>query len=159
MIYGAIKEDDKTCENTYLKNLFSSIENKQKDYNWLITNCEVYSSIPSYKALFSKEYVWLTGEQLTDIAFSENTNWVWAVFSGFPTDVSMQEALKYQLPYADGYTGFWKNPLTLQHPLSIIEIVPWDGVLTLILSKDKYIVEMYRKANPCSRNLEDYNND
>ena len=65
--------------------------------------------------------------------------------------------LKYDLPYADGYPGFWKNPLTLQHPLAKIEIVPWDSALTLILSEEKEIVDTFRKYFRQSEDLAEYN--
>ena len=87
----------------------------------------------------------------------EDFQWIWAVLSGFDKSIELSEILKYDLPYANGYSGFWKNPLTLQHPLSKIEIVPWDGVLTLILSEKKEIVDSFISCFPNSENLKDYN--
>ncbi|MBB6713395.1 hypothetical protein [Clostridium gasigenes] len=49
------------------------------------------------------------------------------MLSGSPQNITIDEILKYPLPYADGYKGFWKNPISLQHPLVEIEIVPWDS--------------------------------
>ena len=57
---------------------------------------------------------------------------------------------------ADGYDGFWQMPLTMQHPLAEIEIVPWDSSMTLLLSRRKDIVDNFRNYYPESENLEDY---
>ncbi|MBQ6892838.1 MAG: hypothetical protein IJN48_01415 [Clostridia bacterium] len=51
---------------------------------------------------------------------------------------------------------FWKTPLTLQHPLSQIEILPWDSSLTLILSKDEKTVASFTDAFLHSERLEEY---
>lgn len=40
--------------------------------------------------------------------------------------IKPEEVLKYDYPYADGYKGFWENPIALQHPLAVSEIVVWD---------------------------------
>ena len=41
MVYGAINEKGEKYY-TYLKKVFDAIDNKQKEYNWLITDCECY---------------------------------------------------------------------------------------------------------------------
>ena len=71
-------------------------------------------------------------------------------------NIELSEVLKYDLPYANEYEGFWNKPLTLQHPLSKIEIVPCDSSLTLFLSKDKKLVNSFMSSFPYSENLEDY---
>ena len=47
-------------------------------------------------------------------------------------------------------------PLTMQHPLAEIEIVPWDSSMTLLLSRRKDIVDNFRNDYPESENLGDY---
>ena len=61
------------------------------------------------------------------------------------------------MPYADGYEGFWGNPLSLQHPLASIEIVAWDSSLSLVISKNKQIIDNVRLVFPLSEDLEVYN--
>ncbi len=61
------------------------------------------------------------------------------------------------MPYADGYEGFWKNPLSLQHPLASLEIVAWDSSSTLIISKDRKVINDFRLNFPLSENLGTYN--
>ena len=155
MVYGAINEKGEEYY-THLKKVFDAIGNKQKDYNWLITDCECYPGINKFKDLLSKDYCWISGEELTAMILQEDFQWIWAVLSGFDKSIEMADVLKYDLPRADGYAGFWKMPLTLQHPLSQIEIVPWDSSLTLILSKEEKIVTSFTDAFLHSERLEDY---
>ena len=155
-IYGAIlKRGEKYY--TYLQKVFDAINNRQMEYNWLITDCECLPESPGLKSLFFQEYCFLSGDELTDIIKQEDFQWIWAVLSGFKKDIPFDEIMKYPLPYANGYEGFWKNPLSIQHPLASIEIVPWDSSLTLVLSEDKSIVDSYRSAFPLSYDLTEYN--
>jgi hypothetical protein len=51
--------------------------------------------------------------------------------------VTLEEILRYGLPFADGYKGFWVNNVGIQHPLAEVEIVAWDSSLTLLISKHR----------------------
>ena len=155
MIYGAINEKGKAYY-TNLKKVFDSIGNRQTEYNWLITDCVCYPDNPKTDAMLSKQYCWISGEDLTSLVHTENFQWIWAVLCGFDKTIDLSEILEYSLPYADGYEGFWKMPLTMQHPLAKIEIVPWDGSLTLIFSRNKDIIDDFMQYHPQSKNLEDY---
>lgn len=155
MIYGAILEKGEKYY-TYLNKILNGTNNIQKNYNWLISDCTCYIPPSETEKLLSKEYCFISGERLTEIA-KENFQFVWAVFSGFDKNISEEEILKYELPYADGYAGFWENPLSIQHPLADIEIVAWDSALTLVLSRDKEIINRFRKAFPLSEDLLLYN--
>lgn len=88
---------------------------------------------------------------------TENFQWIWGVLSAFSKDISKDDVLKYPLPFADGYTGFWKNPLTLQHPLAEIEITAWDGCFVLFISKDNKQVDLLQESFPFAQDLERYN--
>ena len=82
---------------------------------------------------------------------------MWAVLSGFDKNISLSEIMQYPKPYADGYEGFWKNPLSIQHPLAEIEIVPWDSSLTLFLSKREDLVNNFLEFFPSGKDLSAYN--
>ena len=83
--------------------------------------------------------------------------WIWAVLSGFEKDIPLEKVLEYPYPEADGYPGFWHNPISMQHPLATIEIVPWDSGLTLFFSKEKELVDKFRAGYPQSEDLSVYN--
>ena len=57
---------------TYLKKLFLSIRHAQKDFNWLITDCQCCTQSEAfYQRIFQYDrYGWLSGEELTRMAVS-----------------------------------------------------------------------------------------
>ena len=63
---GAILEKGETGY-TYLKKLFLSIRHAQKDFNWLITDCQCCTQSEAfYQRIFQyNRYGWLSGEELT----------------------------------------------------------------------------------------------
>ncbi len=140
---------------TDIKIVFDSIKNQQLKYNWLITDLELNEDIP---ILTDKKPCFISGKELTKIVNEkEDMQWIWGVLSAFPKDISMEEILKYPLPYADEYKGFWQNPVSLQHPLAVIKIVPFDSSLLLLISKEDKIIDDFKKSYPLSEDLEEYN--
>lgn len=156
MVYGAILKEGEQFY-TRLGRVFAAIGEAQTGYNWLITACECYPQTPDTAARLSGEYCWLSGDELTSIVRREDFQWIWGVLSGFKPDIPLEDVLKYPLPYADGYAGFWKKPLSMQHPLASVEIVAWDSTLTLVLSRRREIVDSFRKYFPLSEDLVLYN--
>lgn len=75
----------------------------------------------------------------------------------FPKDVTFEAVSGYNYPYADGYKGFWRNPIRIQHPLANSEIVVWDGSLILLISKNNEIVNIFMEKNISAKDLEEYN--
>ncbi|MBO3444909.1 DUF2691 family protein [Clostridium sp. CCUG 7971] len=142
---------------TYMNKIFNAIEDKQLKYNWLITNCECYPTDKNINELFSKEYIWISGKQLTEIISKEDFQFVWGVFSGFSKDITFEQVLKYDLPFADGYEDFLVKNIDIQHPLAEVEIVAWDSSLTLLISKDDNLVEKFRRNLPLSEDLSELN--
>jgi hypothetical protein len=143
---------------TFLSKIFSAIDNAQKNYNWLITDCECYPQSVEIDELLSKEYCWLSGEKLSKIVETEDFQWIWAVLSGFNKDITLEEVLKSELPFVvENGARFWRNPISLQHPLASIEIVPCDSTRVFLISNDDEIIERFRSAFPLSEDLETHN--
>lgn len=67
--------------------------------------------------------------------------------------IDPKDVLKYDLPFANEYEGFWDNNVGIQHPLSYIEIVAWDSSLTLFISRDDKLVEGFRQQFTLSEDL------
>ena len=84
---------------THMSKVFVAIKDEQLKCNWLITDCICYPETANYAEILSKEYTWLTGEELTRMIDIEDFQWIWAVLSGFPKTVSLEEVLKYKLPW------------------------------------------------------------
>lgn len=132
---------------TDLKDLFKSMDNKQLEYNWLVTGMVAYPQNEKFKDMVNKEYLWLTGEELTNMMEAENFQWIWGVFTAFDKNRSEYEAIEV-LPLADGNKDIWAESPKLQHPLGLIEIIAWDSSLTIIISEEEGIVENFKKYYP-----------
>lgn len=155
MVYGAIAEGGGKYY-TDMGEVFAAAGDIQKGYNWLVTDWVAYG----IDELEEQEggCCWLTGAELAALLEKyHGRQWIWGVFSGFDKRVPKADAVKHPLPYADGYEGFWKNPLSLQHPLAEIEVVPWDSSLVLFLAKERKIVERFRQDFPPAEDLFRYN--
>jgi hypothetical protein len=125
MVYGAIDEKSKRCY-TCLKDVFDAIDNRQNDYNWLITDTEIAAHSKELDALNTgvhwqyengkpvavpaPDYYFLSGDELTAIVSQDNSQWIWGVLSGFDKSIPLEDILQYPLPEANGHAGFWKNP-------------------------------------------------
>ena len=117
---------------------------------------ECYPTNKEALGLFSKEYCWLNGEELLHI-FKEEFQCIWGVISAFDKKVKFENVLKYDLPYSDGYTGFWINPVKIQHPLAKFEIVAWDGEISLFISDNAKYTNEVKKRLKKVKDLEKYN--
>ena len=126
-------------------------------YNCLITNIECYPLDEEISRILDSEYCWVEGKEFLRLLKKEDFQWIWGVISIFPKDVTLEEVLRYNYPYADGYRGFWENPIKVQHPLAISEIVAWDGSHTLLISKNNEFVDTLMKKNVFARDLEEHN--
>lgn len=138
---------------TYMDKIFHAIGNEQTKYNWLITDCVCYPRNKEFDELFSQEYIWISGDHLTEIIHKEDFQFIWGVFSGFFKDITIEEILKYNLPFSDGNKEFWHDNVKIQHPLANIEIVAWDSSLTLFISQDDELVHRFRHSFPLSEDL------
>ncbi|GAB6169560.1 hypothetical protein JCM1393_20200 [Clostridium carnis] len=143
--------------HTYLSKIFKAIDNEQIKYNWLITDYICYPKDNNIKDIFSKEYLWITGEELTEIINKEDFQFIWGILSGFSKDISIEEILKYKLPYADENCDLWNKEVKTQHPHANIEIVAWDSTLTLFISKEEKLVQRFRENFPLSEDLLEVN--
>lgn len=143
-------------EEISIKDIYACIENVD-EYNWLITNIECYPNDEKIVEILSGEYCWITGKDLLQLLHKEDFQWIWGVFSAFSKEVELNEILNYSLPYADGYTGFWKNPISIQHPLAKLEVVAWDGLVILVISRENRIIETIVKKKTGAKDLEYYN--
>lgn len=141
---------------TDMKAILKPIRDDFKKYNWLITDCEC-NHYPDPRIKFKAEYTLISGEDFLAIVEKYDIQFIWAVFSAIPKHLAQQDILKNDMPYADGYRGFWQNPIGIQHPLAEIEIVPWDSGLVLLISKHDDIVTRFQRHFPLSEDLEHYN--
>lgn len=139
-----------------IKDIYMHVKDVEK-YNWLITNIECYPNNEKIVETLAGEYCWIAGSDLLQLLNKEEVQWIWGVFSAFSKEVELNDVLIYDFPYADGYIEFWKNPISIQHPLAISEIVAWDGSIILVISKRNEVVNSIMEKNLYARDLEAYN--
>ena len=145
---------------TYMPEVFETAGDIQKDYNWLITDAWVASSdeqLQQFINIHQNSHTWMTGDEMAELSADGVSQWLFAVLSGFPKHVTKEQVLEHELPFADGYNGFFENPVKIQHPLAEIEIVPYDSSLVLLISRDDSIVERFISNMPFAEDLEAYN--
>ena len=108
MTYGIIDRKNHKYY-TYMSKVFQAMDNAQLQYNWLITGCICYPQNNDIEKLLDQEYCWVTGDELSAIIEQEDFQWIWGCLCGFSKDITMEEALKYPLPSAEDYDGYYQN--------------------------------------------------
>ena len=151
MCYGVILAKGETGF-TDMNRVFAALGDIQAEYNWLITDCECNVDIPELQY----NYCWMSGSELTALQRKyHNPQWIWAVLSAFDKTVTEEQALEYPLPNArDNNNALWRLPVEVQNPLARFEIVPFDSSYTLLISREKEIIDRFRAYFPLSENLE-----
>ncbi len=141
--------DNNDMISANVKSLFNLMDGEELEYNWFII-CEdiAYLKYKNIGIFNQEEYCFLTGEELARSLKADDALWVWGVLSAIPKDVPLEEILKYEYPYSRDNGEIWGNPITMQHPHAVIEIVPWDGMLTLVISSDDKLVERIHQKVP-----------
>lgn len=142
---------------TNLRMVFKAVNDIHLEYNWLITDCCAYPEDKDIEELLSREYCFISGEELDNIIKQEDFQLIWGVLSGFNKKITLEEIMKYNLPYAEDNKDIWENPVSIQHPFSDIEIISWDGDKTVLISKDESLLVCFKNNFPLSEELEIYN--
>lgn len=152
--FGAI--DGKSLKwYTMLPDLLPALESVFASHNWLVTDCSCNRDNPIWDAEDRDGYCWLTGKELVGFAKSDNSQFIGAVFSGFPPEITREQVLAHPLPNWEN-PGYWYTPLHLQHPLANVELTPWDSTYLLFLSHDEKLIRQFRTAFPRSEDLADH---
>lgn len=141
---------------TYMNIVMQPIQNEVARYNWLISDYEC-NHYPDNRIPYGSDYIWISGKELLEIINEHEIQFIWGVFSAFSEEIPLANVLEYRLPYADGYKEFWRNPISIQHPLATMELVPWDSTLFLLISKEDNIVEQFISSFPECKDLEKHN--
>jgi len=139
---------------TMMLKVINSIGGRSLNYNWLITDIEAYPQKSFkdldeklYNYLNEKDYVFISNSDLLDMLEENDFQWIWGVFSAIPNIYSLDDVLKYDLPYAeDNCDIYLDNNFIIQHPLAEIEIVAFDSSGMHIVAKDDEICERFKKV-------------
>ena len=139
---------------TDLRLVFQSFADRQQEFNWLITDldCSVFPA-----DLDPHQPHWLSGQELTRLVAQQEVQFIWAVFSGFQPNVSIDLNHLELEPYADGNSTLWQPGVTIQHPRAVVELICWDSSATLLLSRDDDLTQRFRAFFPEAIDLDVYN--
>ena len=142
---------------TYMDIVMKPIQKEVAQYNWLIAEYDCNNYIEAIP--IDKEYVWISGDELINILNQNKIQFIWGIFSAFPQDVLLSEILSYGIPsIEENYKKLYgTNPVGVQHPLAVMDMVPCDSSWFILISKDNTIVDKFIAAFPESRDLEAYN--
>ncbi|WP_297519991.1 hypothetical protein [uncultured Clostridium sp.] len=139
---------------TQMGEVFQAIDNMQLEYNFLITNYEGYSMDEEIENKLSRNYSWMSGKELTElIKKGEDFQWIWGVLIAFSKEIALESVLSYDLPSLDGNPKIWGVEPIIQNPLGEFEIIAFDSSLTMIVSKNKKIIELFKKNCPLAKEL------
>ena len=139
---------------TKLSLFFPVIKDEILNYNWLLTDIDADYYSDSLK---NNHYELISGEKFMQLIEGDQFTFVWGVFSAIPKQISIEKIIEEQIPYANGYEGFWNNPVSIQNSVAVIEMVLWDGTAALIISKSEHVINKFIDYYKFSKLLEDYN--
>jgi hypothetical protein len=150
--------------HTYLDPIFSALNGHQNDYNWLIADFVCYPKGTAANAVLGispcgttcPDYRFLSGEELTKLIHTEHIQWIWGVFCAFEKHISLDEILAHPLPCSESYAALYQLPVSMQHPLSQIEIYAQYSSATVFLSRSEEPTALLRSTFPKSQHLSDY---
>ncbi len=97
---------------------------------------------------------WVTGRELKTKLAEHDYQFIWAVFSAFPSGAP---TILSDKPYADGNPDFWNGIPSKQLENAVFEIVCWDSSATLFIGlSDEFAQSVLAKA-PGITDLNKYN--
>lgn len=153
--FGAILERGERFY-TDLSRVFRGIGGFPAGYHWLITDMDLNMDDPN----LYRDYLWWDSEELSEFQKKFEPQWIWGMICGFPPGVSLEEVLRSPLPRCSNVGDaemYFHNPISMQHPLSEIEIFAYDSSAVYLLSRREEITKRFRAAFPLSEDLEAWN--
>jgi predicted methyltransferase len=126
--------------------ILNPIQEYLQDYNFLITDIEC-NYYPDKRINYEEDYLFISPSGLLDIVNANEIQFIWGVFSAIPKHISLEEILKYELPYSEG-TRTLDEIVEIQHPLAEIEIVAFDSSYVEIINKREDVIQTIEKEFP-----------
>lgn len=126
--------------------ILNPIKEYLREYNFLITDIEC-NYCPDKRIWNEKDYVLIPSNELLDIVNTHEIQFIWGVFSAIPQHFSLDDILKYELPFSEAVSNYDKN-ISLQHPLADIEIVSFDSSYLEIICKNEEVMECIKSEFP-----------
>lgn len=126
--------------------ILNPIKDYLKDYNFLITDIEC-NYYPDKRINYQEDYLFISPSELLDIVNANKIQFIWGVFSAIPKYITLDEILKYELPYSEGVHPL-NEIIVMQHPLAEIEIVSFDSSYLEVISIQEDVIQAIEKEFP-----------
>jgi hypothetical protein len=153
-----LEHSDRMGNRVNLRKVFEAFNNRQVEFNWLITDFECTSYPPEFQPrAWQPQALWLSGRELTRIIEQNDIQFIWAVLSGFPQHVILDLNHLEIEPYANGNTNIWVANANIQHPLAEVELVCWDASAILLRSRDTDLIRHFNGFFAAAVFLDKYN--
>ncbi|QOR34652.1 hypothetical protein IMX26_14420 [Clostridium sp. 'deep sea'] len=150
-----LKDNTKIKYFNDMRIVFKSLDGLQNKYNWLITDIECYPEIAQIT-----ENSFMSDEELTEILNKTDVQFIWAVFSAFPKDFSLNVKNLKVKPYIRDNYDFWDD-VNIQHPQAMVEIDCCDSSYLTLVSRDDNLAKKFKEffVNVFDLNENKYSNN
>ena len=147
--WSAVLEKDGQA-HTLLGRVFDSLENRQRNYNFLLAGVEAYPGNPNFEFV-NQAPVWISGEELTRMIRQEDFQWVWGALLAFPPQISREQACACPCvcdapEYPD--LGSWYIRNHFLETGAEFMIYAEDSTFTEFLTRDRELLERFCRHEP-----------
>ena len=131
--------------HTFLGRVFDALEDRQRDYNFLLGGVEAYPGTPDLQFV-NQAPVWIPGKELTRMIRQEDFQWVWGALLAFPPQISREQALACPCicgapEYPD--LGSWYIRNHFLETGAEFMIFAEDSTFTEFLTRDRELLELF----------------
>ncbi len=138
---------------TYMREIISALDGDHLSYKWLITSVEACPNKSGKHAgrIGNGEDIILSTAELLKMLTADDFQWIWAVFSAIPAQISDEDILRYPLPSADNNDIYKDDTAIIQHPLAEAEIVAVDSSSVFLVTENERMVEQFIRLFPLAQ--------
>ena len=150
--WSAVLEKDGQY-HTFLGRVFDVLEDRQRNYNFLLAGIEAYPAAPAFQFV-RQSPVWISGEELTRMIRQEDFQWGWGALLAFPPSCSREEVLgsvrALYVPEAPDQDSWHIRNRFLETGAEFM-IFAEDSTYTELLIRDRALLEMFCRHEPQAR--------
>ena len=136
--------------HTFLGRVFDSLENRQRNYNFLLAGVEAYPGNPNFE-FANQAPVWISGEELTRMIRQEDFQWVWGALLAFSTSCSKEQILSgvraLYVPETSDQDSWHIRNRFLETGAEFM-IYAEDSTYTELLTRNRELLERFCRHEP-----------
>ena len=147
--WSAVLEKDGQY-HTFLGRVFDGLEDRQRDYHFLLAGVEAYPETPDFQFV-NQAPVWIPGEELTRMIRQEDFQWVWGALLAFSTSCSKEQILSgvraLYVPEASDQDSWHIRNRFLETGAEFM-IYAEDSAYTELLLRNRKLLELFCRHEP-----------